>query len=117
MSDAHCPRFPIPDVADPENQCPVSLPPSREEAIFLFQIDAGLRFPYCLDLVEMCHHCRVSPTQITPNVVRVWAVFCVLCQQSGWCYSLVLFRHFYHLRSNHFSVFLFVSRKTDFKYQ
>lgn len=81
MSDAHYPRYPMPMDADPENPRSVCLPQVVKETIFMLQINVGLRFPYCSDLVEMCSHC-ISPTQLSPNAIRTLVSFQVLCLSS-----------------------------------
>lgn len=79
------------------------------------QIDAGLRFSYYTDLVEMCRHYNVSPNKLSPNAIRTWVGFRTLCHIRGWIYSLVLFWHFYLLRLNCSSVLSFASWCPDFK--
>lgn len=70
MTEAHCHRYRIPSDADPENPHPVCLPWNDEETIFSLQIDAGLRFPYYQDLVEMLQRYSVSPTQLSLNTIH-----------------------------------------------
>lgn len=53
MSYAHCPRYLNPCDADLENPHLVCLPQDGVETISPLQIDAGLRFPYYPDLVDM----------------------------------------------------------------
>lgn len=76
MDESYCPTFLIPDESDPENPHPVRLPQPDEETIFPLQINVGLRFPYCSDLVEMCKYYAISPAQLSPNTLRVWVGFC-----------------------------------------
>lgn len=70
MSDTHCPPFSILNEVDSENPRPISLPGSDEETISPLEIDAVLRFPYCLNLVEVCRHYSISSTQLSSNSIR-----------------------------------------------
>lgn len=45
---------------------------AKKVTIFSCQIDAGLRFPYGAALVELCQHFQITPTQLSPNVIRSW---------------------------------------------
>lgn len=81
MSEALCPRLPIPNEVDLKPPHPVSLPQPGEEFIFPLQIDVGFRFPYCSDLGEICQYYSVYPTQFSPNAIQFWVGFLVLCQQ------------------------------------
>lgn len=62
MSDTNCPRYPILDYVYLENHRPVCLPRPDKETMFPLQIDVGLQFTYCLYLVKMCRHYRISLT-------------------------------------------------------
>lgn len=80
MSDTHCLCYPISSDADSKIVVWYVSPQVCEETIFPRQIDRGLHFPYFPDLVEMCFHYGILPTQLSPNSTRTWVDFRVLCQ-------------------------------------
>ena len=75
-------------------------PPMGMVAIYVQQLEAGLRMPTSRFLRDVLRHFRVRITQLTPNAVRILVGFEMLCRHQEVTPSVDLFGRCYTLKAH-----------------
>ncbi|XP_071927679.1 uncharacterized protein [Coffea arabica] len=88
------------EVLPPEADDTAAEPPFGMVAVYVQQLEAGLRMPTSRFLRDLLRHFRVRITQLTPNAIRIIVGFEMLCRHQEVTPSVDLFRRCYTLKAH-----------------